>query len=109
MTPRPQSSSADEKTQLSKPLDSGRETREYRPSSPVRKSGTSGKPIALATNFIRLNVIDGCGIFEYEVSYAPTIDVLRHRFLCLNQHKELIGAAKMFDGKKLILPIRLKK
>jgi len=109
LTPRPPSSSVDGKTQLSKPHDSSREPKEYRPSSPVRMSGTSGKPIALSTNFIRLNVIDGCGIFEYEVSYIPTIDVLRHRFLCLNQHREVIGAAKMFDGKKLILPIRLKK
>lgn len=110
LTPMPPSGSINEKTktQPAKPLEISRETKEYRPSSPIRMSGTSGKPIALATNFVRLDVIDGCGIFEYEVTYVPSIDVLRHRFLCLNQHRDIIGAAKMFDGKKLILPVRLK-
>jgi aubergine-like protein len=96
-------------TQPGKPLEISQHSVESRAMTPVRRSGAAGKPISLAANFIRLEVLEGCGIFEYEVSFVPSLDVLRNRFLCLGQHRDVIGISKMFDGKKLILPKRLPK
>ena len=76
---------------------------------PIKRSGRSGRTINLATNFIRLDFIDGCGIFEYDVTFLPNLDNLRQRITCLNQHRDLIGFAKMFDGSRLLLPKKLKE
>lgn len=60
------------------------------------------------TNYIKLQVENGKGIFEYEVRFEPTIHANQLRFALLNQQLEIIGRTKTFDGVKLCLPIQVK-
>lgn len=72
--------------------------------------GEDGRPINLCVNYIRLQVEEGKGIFEYHVNFNPQIDSKNMRFHLMNQAsvKEIIGDTKTFDGAKLYLPIYLR-
>ncbi len=51
-----------------------------------------------------MNIDPGKGIYEYEVSFFPFCDSKQMRFKLLNQHREVLGPAKTFDGVTLYLP-----
>ena len=61
----------------------------------------------MATNYLKLNVADGKGVFEYEVVFEPRIDNRDQRFRLLNQQRGMTGPTKSFDGTKLFLPMML--
>ena len=42
--------------------------------TPVNKRGTSGTPINLNSNYIKLQVEHGKGFFEYKVKFSPLLD-----------------------------------
>ena len=46
-------------------------------------------------------------MFEYDVMFEPRVDTKNIRFKCLNQHRDIIGPTKLFDGAMLILPFQL--
>jgi aubergine-like protein len=69
--------------------------------------GKGGKPLAITANYLKLGVEPGKGVFEYEVRFDPRVDSRDLRFRLLNQHRETIGATKVFDGVKLYLPIQI--
>ncbi|XP_054711719.1 piwi-like protein Ago3 [Uloborus diversus] len=71
--------------------------------------GTSGTPLGLEVNYVRLKVPSGKGIHEYFVSFAPAVESKRMKFRCLHDPrvKEIIGQIKTFDGSKLYLPLKL--
>lgn len=74
----------------------------------VRFSGTKGRPVQIATNYIRLFTDPSKGVFEYDVSFSPSIHALNLRYKLLDQHRDtVIGATKTFDGNILALPHRL--
>lgn len=51
-----------------------------------------------------MKIDPGKGIYEYEVRFEPSVDSKAIRFQLLNQHRDIIGAAKTFDGVTLYLP-----
>jgi len=71
---------------------------------PVYFRGESGKQVAVTSNYIKLHLEEGKGIFEYEVKYEPLIDSQHHRFKIINQQRDILGETKVFDGVKLFLP-----
>lgn len=73
----------------------------------VDRVGKSGKKIGALTNYIRIQIDPEKGVFEYEVRFAPAIHAAPVRFKLLNQHRELIGNTKTFDGVTLFLPMKL--
>lgn len=73
----------------------------------VIRHGKKGQPITACTNAIPLHCNPDSGVFEYEVRFSPPVDYPKFRFQYLNQHRELIGNAKTFDGVILFLPFQL--
>ncbi|KAG1661158.1 Piwi-like protein Ago3 [Nymphon striatum] len=74
----------------------------------IIKKGKDGKPINLATNFIRMiRTGEDRDIIEYHVSFSPNIDSKNIRFKLIHQLTETIGKVRVFDGAKLYLPFRL--
>ena len=78
-------------------------------SAPVVRKGEAGTTIKLSANYIRLELAPERGMWEYEVRFAPPIDSKDERHKLLNQHRELFGAGKVFDGSCLSLPERLQQ
>lgn len=60
--------------------------------------------INVIANYVRVNIDPGKGIYEYEVSFYPSVDSKQIRFELLKQHREILGPAKTFDGVTLYLP-----
>lgn len=58
-------------------------------------------------NYIRLKTDPNKGVFEYEVRYSPAIHSMQLRYKLLNQHRDIIGNTKTFDGSILYLPMLL--
>jgi hypothetical protein len=77
-------------------------------SKPQLYRGIGGKTIEVAVNYMKLQVAQGYGIFEYEVLFEPSVDSRGERYSAVNQHRELLGLTKSFDGHKLYLPKQLK-
>jgi aubergine len=63
----------------------------------------------LTANYIRLQIDQKKGVFEYEVRFKPEIDAQYVRFELLKQVKDVIGTAKTFDGVTLYLPFELEQ
>lgn len=74
---------------------------------PVKRMGTKGTPVQLMTNYIRIACDTDRGLYEYEVRFNPEVDSKVARSKYINQHREVIGNAKTFDGVKLFLPKKL--
>lgn len=74
----------------------------------VSRRGTKGRPVQIATNYIRLQTDPDTGVFEYEVTYTPNVHATSLRHTLLNQHRDtVLGKTKTFDGCVLYLPRRL--
>jgi len=76
------------------------------PKEPQLYRGTGGKQLSVTANYLYLRQKKGCGIFEYEVKFAPPVDNRDQRFKLVNQQRELLGPAKSFDGTTLYVPKR---
>ena len=59
------------------------------------------------TNYGKVTIDPGKGMFEYEVHFDPSQDNRGVRFKLLNQHRETLGPAKTFDGVNLYLPYQM--
>ncbi|KAJ8346598.1 hypothetical protein SKAU_G00279990 [Synaphobranchus kaupii] len=71
------------------------------------KSGTSGSPIELRTNYFRILSRPQWVLFQYHVDFNPPMESRRLRSALLFQHGEMLGPAHTFDGAVLFLPHRL--
>ena len=58
-------------------------------------------------NYLKVDVDPQMGIYDYEVRFEPTVDSKDIRFNLVNQHREVFGPAKTFDGVTLYLPSQL--
>lgn len=65
--------------------------------------------IELTSNYINLSIEPGKELNMYEVKFVPDIDSRPLRNRLLNQHTNVIGTTKNFDGALLYLPRRLSK
>ncbi|KAL3877253.1 hypothetical protein ACJMK2_034986 [Sinanodonta woodiana] len=72
----------------------------------VHRVGTDGKQMALSGNYIRIKCHNR-GVFQYHVDFSPEIDSKAMRFKMINEHRDIIGYTKAFDGSLLFLPIEL--
>ena len=54
---------------------------------PVVMKGTAGTAVKLGTNYIRLELAEDRGMWEYEVKFSPSIDSKDERHKLLNQHR----------------------
>lgn len=60
----------------------------------------------LYANYIRLRCRNE-GVYQYHVDFRPPVDSKRMRFRLLNEHMDVIGNVKAFDGAILFLPVKL--
>jgi len=74
---------------------------------PVVRRGEGGAPIKLSANYIRLELAEDRGMWEYEVRFSPPVDSVDERHKLMRQHREVLGPTKTFDGICLYLPERL--
>ena len=81
----------------------------FRAKEPTTYHGTAGREIKLACNYLLMDVEEGKGIFEYGVSFSPSVDSGPERFKLLNQHRETFGASKVFDGARLLIPFKMEQ
>ncbi|WAR02486.1 PIWL1-like protein [Mya arenaria] len=78
-----------------------------RPAHITDKSGTSGQPIPLKTNYFGLEQAPDWHLYQYHVDYNPDIEFKKTRIGLLYHHEELLGKTKAFDGMTLYLPHKL--
>ena len=78
-------------------------------SLPVVRKGEAGTAVKLGANYIRLELAHERGMWEYEVRFSPPIDSKDERHKLLQQHREMFGATKTFDGICLFLPEKLQQ
>ena len=60
----------------------------------------------LSANYIRIKCKNE-GVYQYHVDFRPNIDSRGMRIRMLNEHRDVIGYTKAFDGSILFLPIKL--
>uniref|UniRef100_A0A8C5Q026 Piwi-like protein 1 n=1 Tax=Leptobrachium leishanense TaxID=445787 RepID=A0A8C5Q026_9ANUR len=89
--------------------DTGVNTRQAIDHVKESKTGSSGTPIQLSTNHIRLLSRPQWVLYQYHIDYNPQMESRLLRSALLFQHEELIGKARAFDGAILFLPRRLDK
>ncbi len=77
-----------------------------RPEHIQDKRGTSGRPLSVMSNYVRMNSRPNCALYQYNVSYSPPIENKRLRMALLYSY-EGIGKTKAFDGMVLYLPHKL--
>ncbi|XP_028133641.1 piwi-like protein Ago3 [Diabrotica virgifera virgifera] len=65
---------------------------------PVYFQGESGKPLRLSVNYIKLELAQDRGVYEYEIKFNPELDAKNKRFRAANQVIKQLGMAKVFDG-----------
>ncbi|KAH8379868.1 hypothetical protein KR009_007745 [Drosophila setifemur] len=74
---------------------------------PNNVHGSKGSTISLYCNYLHLSTDSNRGVFHYEVRFFPHVDSVHLRMKYLNEHKDIIGGTKTFDGTTLYLPILL--
>ena len=72
-------------------------------------AGTSGHPCTVVSNYFKLKQSHNYVLYQYHVDYAPECVNPRTRIGLLNEHKELLGPDKAFDGMLLVLPRKLER
>jgi aubergine-like protein len=72
--------------------------------------GITTRPVPYPTKWhistYRINCANP-GVYQYHVDFRPMVDSKNIRFKLLNEHRDVIGNVKAFDGNILYLPIRL--
>ena len=68
------------------------------PQKPESFRGSAGKPITLASNYIRLSIEEGKGVFEYQVAMFPPVDDFRERRNLIDQLERDIGKIRVITN-----------
>jgi len=66
--------------------------------------GNTGKHFDVSTNYLKMGITEGMGLYEYDIKFEPAVDNRNDRFRLVNQHADTLGRTKIFDGYKLYLP-----
>ncbi|KAH8270159.1 hypothetical protein KR018_004992 [Drosophila ironensis] len=69
--------------------------------------GSKGSLLNLSCNYLDLATEKSNGVYRYEVQFFPSIDSVHLRMKYINEHKNILGETKTFDGTTLYLPILL--
>eukprot|EP00795_Rhopilema_esculentum_P012740 gene12740-3467_t len=70
------------------------------------EKGTAGAEVPVVANYIPIKATFG-GAYQYAVSYSPDIESKSIRYQLLNEHRDVIGKTRAFDGAVLFLPKKL--
>lgn len=62
------------------------------------KTGTSGEPIQLYTNYFKLIQKPNWCVYQYHCDFAPVVESSRLRRAFIREHKETFGSCYLFDG-----------
>lgn len=60
----------------------------------------------MSSNYIKIDLEENKGIYEYRVDFDPPVDAKAARFFLLNGHRDLFPV-KTFDGTSLYIPSML--
>lgn len=60
----------------------------------------------LSSNYIKIELEENKGIYEYRVDFDPPVDAKNARFFLINQHREKLPV-RTFDGTLLYMPTLL--
>jgi len=74
-----------------------------KPQTKRMEKGTFGDEVSLCVNNIPIKATTG-GAYQYAVTYSPEIESTNIRYQLLNEHRDVIGRARAFDGAVLFLP-----
>ncbi|XP_072917852.1 piwi-like protein 2 [Hemitrygon akajei] len=74
--------------------------------SSVVKRGSSGRPIPLTTNYVKIYCRNDA-VYQYHVTFSPDIECRNMRFGMLKEHQQVTGRVTAFDGSILYLPVKL--
>ena len=74
--------------------------------------GSAGTTVKLGTNYIRLELAQDKGMWEYEVKFSPSVDSKDERHKLLQQHRSVqlyLFTIKVFSflGRPLVQPRHL--
>ncbi|XP_069773595.1 piwi-like protein 2 isoform X2 [Narcine bancroftii] len=72
----------------------------------VVMKGSSGKPISLAVNHIKISCRNRA-VYQYHVTFSPDVECRNIRFGMLKEHQTVTGRVIAFDGAILYLPVKL--
>jgi len=78
-----------------------------RPHTAVNTRGEKGTPIQLQTNCFDLKTAPTWMLYQYHVSFSPTVDGKNVRQMLVKNLKEHIGAVRAFDGCVLFVPHKI--
>ena len=67
-----------------------------------------GKTVELFTNYFSVEAQPQWIIYQYYVEFSPEVDDKGLRKILLYHHKETIGTQKVYDGRMLYLPKKIK-
>lgn len=62
-----------------------------RPKEVISKSGTSGKPVNLVTNYFEVSQLPDFSFTQYRVDFEPSLDIAKIRNAFIAQQKEHFG------------------
>ena len=72
-------------------------------------SGTTGHGVQLVSNHFRLLTVPDFMLYQYDVTFSPDVVSRRLRFHLVNDHRELLGETRAFDGMQLFLLRKLEQ
>ncbi|XP_078456722.1 piwi-like protein 1 [Lampetra fluviatilis] len=90
-------------------MDVGLMTRQTMEHVRQSKTGLSGQPVKLLTNYFKLLSRKTWMVYQYHVTFSPELESKRLRIALLHEHNELLGETRAFDGCILYLPKKLEK
>ncbi|XP_019856843.1 PREDICTED: piwi-like protein 1 isoform X2 [Amphimedon queenslandica] len=70
------------------------------------RQGISGQRIPLGANYLVVKSRSNT-VFQYMVSFNPPVESKNMRYGMINEHKDLIGPTRAFDGSVLYLPLKI--
>ena len=68
-----------------------------------------GYRITLEANYLRVEVDESKGIYQYRVQFSPPVDSRNRRFALIRQLGHIIGKARAYDGELLKIPYKLQE
>ncbi|XP_037810785.1 protein piwi [Lucilia sericata] len=79
-----------------------------KPSDVTSKVGVQGTRVVLQTNYFRLKTTPTWRLYQYHVSFSPTIELKRLKSGILSEHRSKLGGY-LYDGTKLFTTIKLRE
>lgn len=77
-----------------------------KPEDVTSKIGVQGSKILLQTNYFRLKTTPTWRLYQYHVSFSPTIELKRLKGGILSEHRTKLGGY-LFDGSNLFTTVKL--